>query len=76
MSFPPLRAPTPRYLTSVKEPPALGQREVKGLPEVKLMLHREFKGVALLQNPEFVIFQTKGMPYTYLCALLYANTEH
>lgn len=36
-----------------------GQGEVKGLPEVKLMPHREFKGIALLQNPELIIFQTK-----------------
>lgn len=73
--------PTGTQVPHLSQRSALGHREVKGLPEVKLMLHRQFKGLALLQNLEFIIFQIqiicqKVMPHTHLCALLYANTEH
>lgn len=49
-------------MTQYKELHTLGQREVMGLTDEELMPQRELKGAALLQNPKFIVFQTKLMP--------------
>lgn len=61
-------------MTQHDELHALGQREVMGPTQEELMLQRELKGAAPLQNPKFIIFQTKLMPHLYLHAHLCANT--